>query len=132
MNGIEWIDIRRDDDTESRECRVMLDSGSSGDFIVRRVVEECGLDIHPLSDEEKEHYEMMNGDEIEVQEFVQPVWKFSRKGHTWRPSTRFLVLNYLPNMLDMVLGGKSLTSMGIGLYAVNAALVAFRKGGKGS
>lgn len=88
---IERIQIWNRNGTKSFKCRASLDTGSSGNFIDGRIVQDCDLVILPLADEEKIPYKAVDGHEIHVNSFAKPDWRFV-DGKKTRQNTRFSIV----------------------------------------
>lgn len=107
----------------------LFDSGTSDNFIVRDVVNKRNLQISRLP--ETETYQLLESIEVNVSEYVVPVW-ILKEGHIRREKYRFFVVNSLPDGLHMIIGKDTYDDMGISFFARRRNLVAFPTGEKGS
>ena len=107
----------------------LFDSGSADNFIIRSVAHERDLTVYPLPDK-GQTYKLLGGSTIHASEYVQPDWRFliGRKRHRKFP---FIVLEQLPNGLDLVVGEHALNELNIHRLCDKSALVAQLEGGAG-
>ena len=90
----------------------LFDSGSSDNFILRSIAHERDLIIYPLPDKGKT-VKLPGGLEIHAKEFVLPDWKILIKGRNRHSKFSFLVLEELPNGLQLVVGERASNELGI-------------------
>ena len=107
---------------QERECYLgLLDTGTSGNFICRSVVQELELGIIDRGTTNVTAFDHT----FTVNERVQPKWQFKKYP---RPNPHedfeFFVVPRIPDNIDIVLGNVARLTLGITLSASSNALVA--------
>ena len=93
----------------SKKRTIILDSAASDNLIRRSTVEE--LD-HEVTQCRTRRIKGIDGQDVEVNELVQPKWQF-KKGSTRHQEITFFVIPEIPGGFDMLLGSVSLTYLGL-------------------
>ena len=100
----------------------LFDSGAKDNFILRSVALERRLDIYPLPGKGIT-VKLPGGKEIQASEYVRPDWSILLIGRNRHRKFLFIVLDQLPNNLEIVIGVYASRELGIGHFYTDPSLL---------
>ena len=125
----QWILFRNSSRHFDQPRRALFDSGAGTNFILRSLVDEMGLGIHPLPDGGNT-YHCFDKMQFDVSDYVIPNWRL-HQGQIWHQKYQFDVVEYMPDGIESLVGYDTSNDIGVKFRVKNGTLVAFRMGGKG-
>ena len=108
------VSIQHQNSQDYKKKLMLTDTGSDDNLIRRSAVEELGLTIVPRT---QMSLTGLDGYQVECQGYVIPYWYFLDKPKPKQhPGIAFLVIEKIPNGVDILLGRISGSLLGIDLY----------------